>query len=161
MAPGIATPHSPAFSSRHRGWPAHHCTLRPMASYAKSVITVPKDGYGRMQMPLAPYVKNRNATCALTLRPSIRKFEPGVVLFTLPHFDNMHICHIFVPPPDAKRGETYHGKVLLRLSSAFKFSQNLDYDEGNSNSTRALDVCPPCVAAYIGFEVWELLLYPL
>ena len=113
-----------------------------------------------MQMPLAPYVKNRNATCALTLRPSIRKFEPGAVLFTLPHFDNMHICHIFVPPPDAKRGETYHGKVLLRLSSAFKFSQNLDYDEGNSNSTRALDVCPPCVAVYIGLKVWELLFYP-
>ena len=127
MAPGVATPHSPAFSSRHRGWPAHHCTLRPMASYAKSVITVPKDGYGRMQMPLAPYVKNRNATCALTLRPSIRKFEPGAVLFTLPHFDNMHICHIFVPPPDTKRGETYHGKVLLRLSSALKFSQSLNH----------------------------------
>lgn len=86
-----------------------------MASYAKSVITVPKDGYGRMQMSLAPYVKSRNATCALTLRPSIRKFEPGAVLFTLPHFDNMHICHIFVPPPDAKRGGDISRKGVIEI----------------------------------------------
>ena len=113
-----------------------------------------------MQMSLAPYVKSRNATCALTLRPSIRKFEPGAVLFTLPHFDNMHICHIFVPPPDAKRGGDISRKGVIEIIFGTQILAKFEPHEGNSNSTRALDVCPPCVAVYIGLKVWELLFYP-
>lgn len=44
---------------------------------------------------------------------------------------------------------TYHGKVLLRLSFALKFSQNLNPNKDNSNSTHVLGILVPHAFALV------------